>query len=173
MIQDSAEFAQLIIDAQPKLHRYAMSLGIDHARAKDVVQETNLTIWKKADTFEEGTNFSAWACRIAYYHVLALRRKSYREQLVFDEELLDYLAERQEARIVEGDEREPHLRACLEKLPANQRKFIDQRYHSEASVREIAESSGRTEGAITQILFRARASLQKCLNQQMLKAKSA
>ena len=47
------------------------------------------------------TNFNAWACRIAYFRVLNYRRKKSREKLVFDDDVLDYLAERQEDRLAE------------------------------------------------------------------------
>ncbi|MDF1812797.1 MAG: sigma-70 family RNA polymerase sigma factor, partial [Verrucomicrobiales bacterium] len=134
MNRDSAEFVQLITAAQSAVLGYIVSLGFDHARAKDVLQETNLTLWKKADSYEEGTHFNSWACKIAYYHVLNHRRKAYREQLVFDDDLFDYLAERQEHRARESDSRESALRKCLEKLPQKHSELVEQRYRPGASV---------------------------------------
>lgn len=41
MNRDSGEFVQLITGAQPAVLGYIMSLGFDHARAKDILQETS------------------------------------------------------------------------------------------------------------------------------------
>lgn len=173
MNRDSAEFVQLITGAQSPVLGYIMSLGFDNARAKDILQETNLTLWNKAETYEEGTSFNSWACRIAYYHVLNHRRKAYREQLVFDDDLFDYLAERQEHRAAESNHRESALKCCLDKLPEKQRQLIEDRYRPGASVQAIAEAAGKTEGAISQALFRIRATLQNCIESKMAREETA
>ena len=71
MKSDSEEFVRLLTEAQGPVYGYLLTLITDRNRARDLLQETNITIWKKADTFEEGTNFNAWACKIAYFHVLS------------------------------------------------------------------------------------------------------
>ena len=91
------------------------------------------------------------------------RRKLSREQLVFDEEVLDYLAERQEERADSSHDRIFALRKCIEKLPASQKGLIQRRYEPGASVQDIAEEDGKSEGAISQALYRIRAALQSCV----------
>ncbi|MEO0446823.1 MAG: sigma factor, partial [Verrucomicrobiota bacterium] len=61
MERDTAEFIDLLTRAQSAVFGYIMSLCQDHSRAHDLLQETNLTMWKKAENFEPGTNFNAWA----------------------------------------------------------------------------------------------------------------
>ncbi len=167
MDRDSGEFVGLITGAQTAVLAYIISLGFEHARAKDILQETNITMWKKADTFEDGSNFQAWACRIAYYHVLNHRRRAYREQLVFDDDLFDYLAERQEQRAASVDVRESALQSCLGKLSDEHRALITERYQPGASVQAMADVAGKTEAAISQALFRIRGTLQACISRQM------
>lgn len=167
MNRDTEEFIELLTGAQTAVFGYIMSLCHDHARAQDILQETNLTLWRKAADFEAGTNFTAWACRVAYYHVLNHRRKYRREQLVFDEDLFDYLAERQEERAETTEERLAALRTCVKRLPVHQRQLVERRYHPGASVQGIAAQDGKTEGAISQALFRIRAALQKCVESQL------
>jgi RNA polymerase sigma-70 factor (ECF subfamily) len=169
MQRDTESFIELLTGAQSAVFGYVMSICHDPSLAKDIVQETNLTLWRKAEDFEEGTNFTAWACRTAYFHVLNHRRKQSREQLVFDEDVFDYLAERQEARSQQTDERLEALRACISTLPPQQRDLIDRRYLPGATVQEIAKSDGKSEGAISQALFRIRTALQKCVEQKMMK----
>lgn len=169
MQRDTEEFIELLTGAQSSVFGYIMSLCHDHARAQDILQETNVTLWRKAEDFEEGTNFTAWACRTAYFHVLNHRRKASREQLVFDEDVLDYLAERQEERAGSSQDRIGLLRRCLEKLPEDQRNLVQRRYEPGASVQEIAEEDGKSEGAISQALYRIRAALQQCVEKQLAK----
>lgn len=167
MQRDTEEYIELLTGAQGPVFGYIMSLCHNHARARDILQETNLTLWRKAEEFEEGTNFTAWACRTAYFHVLNNRRKLSREQLVFDEDVLDYLAERQEERSDGTDDRIDSLRNCMAKLPEDQRKLVEQRYEPGASVQKLASSSGKSEGAISQSLYRIRATLQKCIEKNV------
>lgn len=169
MQRDTESFIELLTGAQSAVFGYVMSICHDPSLAKDIVQETNLTLWRKAEDFEEGTNFTAWACRTAYFHVLNHRRKQSREQLVFDEDVFDYLAERQEARSQHTDERLEALRACIGALPPQQRDLIDRRYLPGATVQAIAKDDGKSEGAISQALFRIRTALQKCVEQKMVK----
>ncbi len=167
MNRDTEEFIELLTGAQSAVFGYIVSLCHDPVRAQDILQETNLTLWRKADDFEPGTNFNAWACKVAYFHVLNHRRKHAREQLVFDEELFDYLAERQEQRAEDADTRLGALRRCVSQLPEKQRQLIERRYRPGASVQAIAEQDGKTEGAISQALFRIRAALQKCVESRL------
>ena len=107
----------------------------------------------------------AWSSRIAYFHVLSHRRKMGRDRLVFDEDVLDYLAERQLERTDETDRRATALKRCVEKLPSNQRELVAQRYAPGGSVQGIAAAAGRTVGAISQSLYLIREALRKCVEQ--------
>lgn len=173
MQRDTESFIKLLTGAQSAVFGYAMSICHDPSLAKDIVQETYLTLWRKAEDFEEGTNFTAWACRTAYFHVLNHRRKQSREQLVFDEDVFDYLAERQESRSQQTDERLEALRTCISALPPQQRDLIDRRYLPGATVQAIAKDDGKSEGAISQALFRIRTTLQKCVEHKMIKEGTA
>lgn len=169
MQRDTEEFIELLTGAQSPVFGYIVSLCHDHARAKDILQETNLTLWRKAEDFEAGTNFTAWACRTAYFHVLNQRRKLSREQLVFDEEVFDYLAERQEERTEGAEARLAALRRCVATLPVKQRRLVEERYRPGASVQAIAREQGKTEGAVSQALLRIRSALQACVEKHLAK----
>lgn len=168
MNRDTEEFIELLTGAQSSVFAYVVSLCHDHARAKDILQETNVTLWRKAEDFEEGTNFTAWACRTAYFHVLNHRRKYSREQLVFDEDVFDYLAERQEQRSERTDDRLVALKTCLTELPSTQSDLVSRRYEPGASVQKIAEEEGKSVGSISQSLYRIRAALQTCVEKKLI-----
>ena len=169
MNSDSEEFVRLLTEAQGPVYGYLLTLIPDRSRARDLLQETNITLWKKAATFEEGTNFNAWACKIAYFHVLSFRRKMAREKLVFDDDILDYLAERNDDRLIQDftKDRNAALKACMQKLSDKQRKLVEERYKPGASVQRIAADQGRTVGAISQTLYRIRHNLMQCIEKTL------
>jgi len=157
-------FIRELTAAQASLWAYVFSLLPDHVAAQDVLQETNLTLWRKADDFQPGTSFVAWACQAAYFHVLSYRRRARRDRLVFDDQVLAYLAERQAERMEMGaNDRLVALRGCLEKLPDSFRGLLEKRYGPGGSVKELAEADGRSEAALSQVLYRIRDKLLHCI----------
>ena len=74
--QNAAEHVRLITEYQPALYAYILTLHPDRVNAQDILQETNLVLWQKAGELRGGTNFKAWAFRIAYFQTLAqLKRR--------------------------------------------------------------------------------------------------
>ena len=72
---------------------YILSLLGNRTQAEDVMQETNAVLWRKAHEFKLGTNFGAWMLRVAYFQVMAHRRKITRDRLVFDDDFLADIAD--------------------------------------------------------------------------------
>lgn len=157
------EFVRLLTVSQSSLYGYIVSLLGDRTAAKDVLQEVNLTLWRKAGSFTPGTSFLAWGCKVAYFHVLSYRRRCGRDRLVFDDDVLAYFAERHALRIPEEDRRARLLSECLKKLPERQRSLVEARYLPGGSVQRIAEAERKQVGAISQMLFRIRETLMICV----------
>ncbi len=150
---------------QSSLFHYILSLVPDPVSAQDILQETNLVLWRKAAEYDSALPFMPWACRIALYQVKAHRRDQARDLHVFDDEVLDQLAaEPPEAHI--GRPLEQGLRYCLERLPSKQRELIIARYQPGASVESLALASKLSPNALSQALFRIRRALADCLERQ-------
>jgi RNA polymerase sigma-70 factor (ECF subfamily) len=163
MDQTRDDFIVQLTAAQPSLWAYVFSLLPDHVAAQDVLQETNLTLWRKAADFQPGTSFLSWASQVAYFHVLSHRRRQRRDRLLFNEDVLAYLAERQADRTAEPGDRLVALRDCLEKLPQPSRKLLEERYAPGGSVKDLAEAGGRSVAAVSQLLYRIREKLLDCM----------
>ena len=86
------EFVRLLTGEQTSLFAYIATLLGDVNDASNVLQQTNMVLWKKADEFAPGTSFHAWARKVAYFQTLAYIRDKKRDKLVFDEELVLQLA---------------------------------------------------------------------------------
>ena len=167
MDRNSDEFVKLLTSCQSALYGSILSLLPDRVAAQDILQETNLTLWHKAEDFEAGTNFMAWASRIARYHVLNYRRTLNRDRLVFDEELFWNLCERQAAGMDDTSGHLEALRECMKKLPQEQMALITERYSPSGSVSQIASSRNQSVGAVSQLLYRIRESLLNCVSQRL------
>lgn len=165
--QLSKEFVLLLTEAQPTIYACIFSLLPDRTVAHDLLQETNLTLLKKVDDFEIGTNFNAWATRIARYHVLNHRRRSSRDRLVFDDTLIEDLAARQAGRSDEMCRLAEAMRCCIEGMPPDQRQLLEERYADGGSVAAMAARRGKSVGAISQALYRLRQSLMDCVYQRI------
>jgi RNA polymerase sigma-70 factor, ECF subfamily len=170
---NSDSFVQDLSASQNSLYGYILSLMPNPSVAQDVLQDVNLTAWQKRADFRPGTSFFAWASKIAYFHVLSHRRKMSRDRLFFGEDVLDYLAERQMEREEEVNRRGLVLKSCLEHLPAAQKQLVEQRYSTGGSVQDIAAKEGKSVGAISQMLYRIREALLKCVEQHLTEEQPA
>ncbi len=167
------EFVAHLTSAQMSIYAAILVLLPDRALASDLLQKTNVTLWQKREEFVPGSNFFAWARRIARYHVLNERRKFGRERVMFDDALFKELVERQASRDEEATELQPQvsaLRKCLEQLKPEQREMIQKRYTPNGSVEELAQQTGKSEAAISQLLYRLREILRNCIEMRLAEA---
>lgn len=167
MNHENDQFIQLLTASQSPLYACILSLLPNRTAAQDILQETNLTLWHKSDEYQPGTNFMAWASRIARYHILNYRRKQSRDKLLFDGPLFEELCAKQAARAEDSQHYAEHLRNCLEKLPTDQQELVRKRYSPGGVVKEIADARKQSVGAISQLLYRIRESLLNCVTLQM------
>ncbi len=161
------QIVQQIARHQPRLRGLVRCLLVRASDVDDVLQEINAVLWQKADDFEIGTDFWAWASQIARFQALNQIRKYGRERLVFDEAVLEKLAEAAASRLAVFDRRREALNHCLQQLPPAQRQLIDLRYATGQTVESIAGSIGRSAGSIRQTLYRIRTSLLTCIEGQL------
>ncbi|MEN6450333.1 MAG: sigma-70 family RNA polymerase sigma factor [Thermoguttaceae bacterium] len=167
-ITDRTErYVQQLTDGQNRLYAYILMLLPNHAAAADVLQETNLVLWRKSGEFVDGTNFGAWACRIAYHQVQARFRDAKRDRLVFDPRLLEQLGAEAESLSAEMDDHRRALRACMRRLTESQREMLRRRYESNWTVKRIARELKASPGAIATSLYRTRKELLLCVEKNI------
>lgn len=160
-----------ITACQSRLYAYILSLTGDREQARDVLQECNLVMWSKADQFEPGTNFMAWAFQIARYQVMAARQKTARDKLVFDDAVLERMADIFDEDD-QFDERQAALGQCIEQIAPNHRELLNIRYTDGLPVKEIAARLDKTANAVAKVLHRTRIALMDCIERKMSEGKS-
>ncbi len=157
----------LMTQHQRRIFSYIYTLVPSRADAEDILQETSLVICEKFGEFTIGTDFAAWACQIAYWEVRRARQKFARAKVVFDQDVVDALAQTASAMIDEVSERHEALAGCLKKLHPRDREFVLARYEPGCGVEQAAQRSGRSIEAAYKALGRIRKMLLDCVNNQL------
>ncbi len=161
------QFVQELVQTQPRLRMFIRALVRDASQVDDVLQETNLVLWRKAEEFTPGTNFGAWACRAAYFQVLSYHKRRGQSRLLFDEDLLKHLADVAQHQTDDLEQRRAALQMCLKRLTDQQRELLDCRYNHAQSIAEIALQWDRPEGSTRQALYRIRLALMDCIRRRL------
>lgn len=172
MPEPSERFIADLTDWQNRLFGYLVTLLGNPHDARDVLQETNLVIWRRMDTYTPGTDFGAWARRCAYFQAMAFLRDRKRGPSLLGEELLALIADEQENYAIDENERKLALRDCLAQLTDEQRSLIKRRYDDRLPVRTLALDQRKSESAMKMTLLRVREMLHVCINSKLGRATS-
>jgi RNA polymerase sigma-70 factor len=166
MADRQAEFVRLLTQYSSRIFGFVLALCVNRADAEDVFQNTSVVLWEKFDTYQPGSNFFAWACRIAYFEALYDRRKSSRVRTLSDEAWQALAADALAINEEKQDSQEA-LAECLEKLSAADRDLLHQKYFLQRSVAEIAESCSKSIHSIYRALSRLHDNLLECVRRSM------
>ena len=160
-------FAQLLATCQRPVFLYALGLVHRAADAEEIVQETNLVLWRKFDEYRAGTDFARWACRIAHYEVLKFREKKRHGERLFSNEFIEVMARESEHAMDQLAARRRALTGCLGKLSESDRQLVTGRYQPSATTRSVAEAFGRSVQGTRKALHRIRMALLACIERTL------
>lgn len=163
----SDDFSALLTESQPRIYGFIFKRVASHDLAKEILQDTNLVICKKADNYQPGTNFIAWVFRIAHFQILSHRQKANSRPILSDQ-TIDLLSEESKEEVF--DDKISALNSCLKNLSEDNRKLIMKRYSGQFSVQQYAQESGKRENAVSKVLHKIRHSLSKCIRLKLAEA---
>ncbi|MEM8954631.1 MAG: sigma-70 family RNA polymerase sigma factor [Verrucomicrobiota bacterium] len=158
-------FVQLFAKYERHLRAFIRSMGLGWTEVDDVTQTVSLVMWRKWDQFDPDTDFMRWARVIARFEVLKFRRKMARDRHVFQEDLMELLADAS----IELEDHVPHeqyrqrLERCLERLPDKSRTLINSVYGGDQTIKEVAAELGTSATALYKALNRIREQLRACM----------
>jgi RNA polymerase sigma-70 factor, ECF subfamily len=160
------EFADLIEQSSSRVLSYLHALLLNWTDVEDVFQETCLVLWQKFDEFTPGTNFLAWALRIAQHKAMNFRQKKSR-YATFTAGLRDALMVDFAARTAETSTADlAALAKCMERLPQNDQRLANLSYAEDIPVRQIADAMGRSPESVHNSLLRIRNQLLDCIRRK-------
>jgi RNA polymerase sigma-70 factor (ECF subfamily) len=150
-----------VLGAVPSLRAFAISLCGNVDRADDLVQETLLRALANIDSFQPGTNMSAWLFTILRNHFRSEYRKRRREVEDSDGHYAETLkSQPDQYSRVEFKE----FQEALAQLPSDQREALVLVGASGFSYEEAANICGCAVGTIKSRVNRARTRLAELMN---------
>ena len=163
--EDDTVFEKQFEEVKTSLLRFIISLTSCRTTSDDLLQETSMTLWKKREEFEEGTNFKAWAFQTAFNLVRNYRRKNAGNpvQSLPSEKIMSMIRDQyiQAESIWEAESK--FLPECLQQLPEKQQQLITRRYVGKVSLQTLAPEWELSPNALSQLLFRIKKALKKCV----------
>jgi RNA polymerase sigma-70 factor (ECF subfamily) len=164
---DYRDFVRRIASTERRLFAYVLTLVPNFSDADEILQETHVRLWEERDRYQHGTDFAAWAMRIAYFEVLTYRKKRSRQRLIFDDELIGELSERAGMANQQVSERHEALLMCLSELSDRSRMLLAKIYADGERVKDIAANMGRTAESLYKVVQRLRVTLRKCIEDRL------
>ena len=164
------EVVAALAESQSELYGYIfLRLGND-ADARDVLQETNLYLWKNLANLDSPDNFLPWAKALAGFQIrrFLTDRKRDAAKVVFDSETSERLGELlAEPASDEGPAYEEvdyeALKSCLGKLTPEKRALVYRRYWDDRTVEAIAREENAPFSTVAMRFLRIRKELGDCV----------
>jgi RNA polymerase sigma-70 factor (ECF subfamily) len=165
--QQTGDFVELWTAHSRRVYAFIMSLLPRWADADEILQETSRTLWEKFGEFKPGTNFTAWACQVAYLKVLEFRKRERRAPLPFSDAFLGTIDEELRSASDDLSPRYTMLLDCLQKLGEREQELVRQMYQPGATTVTVATAMGRSTAWVYKTLSRVHEKLFQCVERSM------
>lgn len=165
-----SRFLRHYAESEVALHTFVRSLVPTRQMASEVMQDVILVLWEK---FDAARDFQGWAFGVARNVALRHLRRQSRDRHVFDDELVNRLADDAATLAPVHDGHREALEHCLDKLPAAQRELVLTAYTKGTRIDELATRRGQTPMALYKLLHRIRQALLECVERTLAKEEHA
>ncbi|MEM7478368.1 MAG: sigma-70 family RNA polymerase sigma factor [Planctomycetota bacterium] len=166
-MEGSEKFVIELTASQIPMQAYIHSLVGDRSKCSDILQETNLSLWRKKEEYQADRPFLPWAFTFARFQVMAYLRDRKRERMVITPDLAEKLSAAVEQQVLELDSTQAALQQCLQNLDSEKRDLIRRRYFKSQSISNLAEALGRSVSDIKVSLLRIRRKLADCIQKRL------
>ncbi|UCD08085.1 MAG: RNA polymerase sigma factor [Dehalococcoidales bacterium] len=157
-------FGELYTYHVKKIYRYVYYQVHSKERAEDITQEVFLKAWKAIGSCKgKEKTFSSWLYRIAHNLIIDKLRKS-QKQLAHEAELPEDIRDTADGMEISLEQRD--LLQVIDVLSPSQRQVILMKFIEDMDNQEIAETMGKSTGAIRILQMRALETLRKTLSKE-------
>ena len=157
-----SQFLRLYVAHEEALLGFVRTLVPSREDAREVMQEVAVVLWQRFKELDDASGFRPWAFGVARFKALALMRDRKRDRLVFDEDVLELLAEEVTEHADAYEKERRALEHCVGMLATAQRKLLDAAYAPGARIDALAAAAGRTPMSFYKALHRIRLALMNC-----------
>ncbi len=157
------EMTVLWTSAQRTVAAFIRTLVANFHDSEEVLQRVAVTLVRKYDQYDASRPFVAWALGFAKLEALAHLRQRGSERLVFDNTVVEQIAETCAEAAQEAWPYARFLGECAEELDGRSRRAIELRYGGNLKTAQIAHQMELSDGAVRMLLSRARTLMRECL----------
>jgi RNA polymerase sigma-70 factor (ECF subfamily) len=139
-----------------KIYDFIYYKTLHKSTAEDIVSEVFLKAWKNINQFKDGS-FSAWLYTIARNAIIDNYRKQ--QDLIDIDDCWDLADGQDFLTKIDGNLKIEKIKQAMSSLKASDRELVIMRLWLDMSFKDIAEQTGKTEGAVKMSFSRALISL--------------
>lgn len=159
----TAEFVRLLGLYEQELSGYIVSLVPNWADADEIAQETKLRLWEQFERYDPTKDFGAWARTIAYFMVMAYRKRSQRTSARFSQQFIELVSRDAASLATEAHPLRQALSECLAKLGQAARELLWSCYSDKSTIKDVALRLGRSVRGTQHAVAQIRTDLQHCV----------
>ena len=161
-------YEEVFLTYYPHLCLFANRILSDFAEAEDIVQDVFLRLWEMAPTLPEDTRLGNYLYssvkNLCLNHLKHLQvEDSHKSKLTEALAFMGSLEYEDDTEVIDK------LRACVGRLPEQQRKILEMRMFQDMSYKEIAERLKISEGSVHTHVKRAYNFIRAALPPELLK----
>ena len=158
---DSAAFGEIYTNYIGRIYRYVFYQVKDDMLAEDIAEEVFLRAWRNLNSYKGGgASFSSWLYQIAHNLVIDNFRAG-KKIAAMKKEIVDDTDSPEAA--AESNWQKQQLLNVVDTLPEQQKQLILLKFIEGMDNEEIAQVTGKSQGAIRIMQMRALASLRQRL----------
>lgn len=162
------QFLRLLMRNQEKIYAFILAMVHNSNDAEDIMQDATTVMWRKYDTFEPETNFTAWGIAIARMLILKFFEKNRYSKVSFSPDLEKKLASITTEKLTsERDDLLGILKECLKKLNPRNYELIKMRYLEKKTTKLIADERGIAPHTMYRMIGKIHEILHRCIRQSM------
>ncbi|MBI9019198.1 MAG: sigma-70 family RNA polymerase sigma factor [Phycisphaerae bacterium] len=160
-------FLSLLMANQRKIYGFILMIVPSRNDADDIMQETTIVMWRKYETYQMGTNFSAWGIQIARFLIMNYQRRRKDDMRRFSKDAYEKILEITNEIIDSNDDRMKALQGCVAKLNGNDSTLLDMRYSQNKTIQSIAKDMDRPIAGLYKVMTRIHGSLRDCVRKTL------
>jgi len=147
--RDRNAFKKLFAAFAPKIKSFAMRNGVGPELAEEVVQETFIRVWRKAEQFDPTkASASTWLYTIARNQRIDLLRKRHRPEPDYEDPAFIPEPEPQPTEVIVRNQEASKLKECINALSPEQQEVLKLSFMEELPHVEVADKLGIPLGTV-------------------------
>ena len=163
---DQNAFSHLVDRHLIALHGFAQRMLGNPMDAEDIIQETFIRVWQKANLWQpKSAKVTTWLHQIVYHLCIDHQRRQ--KNTLVDITTVELIAPQQPSTDCQQSKVVIQVKAALQKLPDNQRSALILSHYQEMPYQQVAAVLGISLAAVESLITRARRNLRKSLQSQL------